>query len=150
MSSYELELRKRIQIQLAKAIGVALIVIGVIVANLMIYGSLKFIDNLEKSILIGLFIGGEISSIRTILKYNSVLKKPEMLRKIQVKEKDERNEIIVLKSCQTTLNIFMILLAITGLVAGFFSEVVLYTVAVVLIGLLILYTAVRVYYNHKY
>ncbi len=148
MTSFELDVRKRLHIQTMKAIGIGVFVIAVMIIKAN--GSMETIGSIDWIILIGLFTGGEVSSLRAILKYHHALKTPEFLEELHIWETDERNRIITLRICRATVNLTITLLAIAGVIASFFSQTVLLAIVIFLIGILGLYGVLSLYYTRKY
>ena len=150
MTSFESTIRKRLRNQTAKAVIVFLIVILTYVLKVYLHGGIEFVSRVDRLILMGLFVGGEISSIRAILKYRMALKTPEALEKLHIAEADERNKIIILKTCQSTIKLAITLLSFAGIVSSFFSVAVMLTICVILIAFLTLYAVLALYYSRKY
>lgn len=150
MKSFEKEINKRVFIQTIKAITICMIVIITFIIKVRLHGGIKYVSNVDRYILIGLFFGGEISSICAILKYRKALKSTEALEKLHIEEKDERSRIIALKTCRTTVNLICVLLAFSGVIASFFDYTVLLTIAVILVVLLGLYSVLTLYYSKKF
>ena len=150
MKSFEKEIAQRVRIQTLKAIVVAVFVTITFVLKVRLHGNIESVDDMDLFILIGLFMGGEVSSIRAILKYRKVLKNSEALEELHIRETDERNRIITLKTCRSTMNLTCILLSFAGIVASFFSLTVLLTIGVILIVLLGIYGVLALYYSRKF
>lgn len=150
MKSFEKEIQKRVLIQTIKAIAIGVLVIITLIIKARLHGSIESVSNVDRYILMGLFFGGEVSSIRAILKYRKTLKTAEALEELYIKEKDERNKIITLKTCRSTVNLMCILLSFAGVIASFISYTVLLTIGVILIVLLGLYGVLALYYARKY
>lgn len=150
MKSFEKEIKKRVLIQTIKAIIIGVFVIVMSIIKVRLHGAIESVSNVDRYILIGMFCGGEVSAISMILKYRKALKTPETLEELHIREKDERNRIITLKTCQSTVNLICALLGIAGVIASFFNYTVLLTIGVILIVILALSIILKLYYLRKY
>ncbi len=149
MKSFRQTVTDRIRIQIIKAIAVGCFVTIAFIVKVQWQGNIEAISDVDKIIIIGLFFGGEASAVRAILKYRKALKTPEALDALHIKETDERNRIIILKTCRSTMNLTITLLAFAGVIASFFSHTLLMTIGIILISILVLYAALAAYYSRK-
>lgn len=85
-----------------------------------------------------------------VQRYQKALKSEEALEALHINETDERYRIIVFQTSRTCLNILLTSLGIAGIIIPFFSWTIFYTVAGILIMILIIYTLVFSYYMKKY
>lgn len=150
MGSFEKKIEKIILVQTIKAIVTAAFVVIVFILKVRLQGSFESVSEVDRTFLIGLFFGGEVSSIRSILKYRKALKTPEALEDLHINEIDERNRIIKMKTSMSTLKLAFTLLAIATVITSFFSVTVLYTLGLTFIVLLGLYIVLAFYYSRKF
>lgn len=150
MTSFENKIRKRLLGQKIKAVVICAVVAISFIIKISLLGSIDAVSNIDRLILIGLFVGGEVSSIRAIRKYRIALKSPEALEELHIAEADERSRIIILKTCQSTVRFAIALLGLGGIVASFFSVAVTLTISSILAAFLVLYAALALYYSRKY
>lgn len=147
MMSFEKDIRKRMKISIAAAIFVAIaIIIAFIVKINLLNESIKsewFFS------LLSFFVGCESPSIYRMIKYSKALKDKDVLEKLYIKENDERNQAIILKTCQSTVNVSMTLLGIFAIIASMFNKTVFYTLGFVLIAIIVLYIFLMVHFSKK-
>lgn len=150
MKSFEKEIKKRVLIQAIKAIVIAAFVTITFIIKVRLHGNIESVSYADICILAGMFLGGVLSPIRAILKYRKVLKTSESLEELHIRETDERNRIITLKTCRSTVKLICALLGFAGIIASFFSLTVLWTIGIILIAILVLHIALKLYYSRKY
>ena len=141
-----IQMRKKVQIYLAILTPVFIGVCGLIVHNYFttVY---PFYEWIQYSIAI--VIGLEVSAIRKIRNYRSLLKDDQSIESAYINEKDERNQMIQFKSCMLCLKVQLLILSYGALLASFFSRVVFMSLGISMICLLALYFGAMMYYNHK-
>lgn len=149
MRSFEQELRRRILVRTLYAICIGLIVIVTFVLKGFVLGTIQSLDGWDVGILAGLFLGAEISACLRIAQLRKALKNPALLEAFHIKEKDERNRMLVLKTSRSCVGMTILLLSLGGIVASFFSRTVFLTIGIILIGVLVLYVLLGVYYSRK-
>lgn len=83
-------------------------------------------------------------------KYSRVLRNKETLEAYWIKQTDERNTAIALNTSTACFRLTLLLLGISGVVSSFFSRTVTMTIGYIIIGIVILYAGLRLYYSKKY
>ena len=148
MKSFEKIVRKRVLLVTLYAVLGGLVVITALIIKLV--GNIETDTGLTVEMLIGLFVGMEITAIFRILQYRKALGDQESLEELHIKESDERNRIITLKTCRSSIYLALTLLGVAGLIASFFSRTVTLTIGIVLIALVVLYFLLFLYYSRKH
>lgn len=95
----------------------------------------------------GVFIGLILVFIFFIVKFLASMKSDEALKKQYIEENDERGQLIVYKGSVITTVGMLILLALSTVVAGFFNEIIFFTLLGVLGVFLILFCTFMVYFK---
>lgn len=150
MISFEKELKKRVLVQIIKAITIGVLVMIACIIKVRLHGNIESVSAMDRGILFGMFFGAEVSSIKAIQKYRKALKTPEILEELHIKEVDERNRVITLRTCKTFMYMSITLLSVAGMITAFFSQVIFMTISIILVALLVLYGVLAMYYSGKY
>jgi len=150
MKSFKKEIKKRILWITLFAILGGLAVIIAFVIKLNLNGGIDMDSGLPVEVLIGFFAGMESTAIYRIIRYRKVLHQDETLEALHIKETDERNRIIALKTCKSCIYLAFILLGFAGIITAFFNRTIFLTIGTVLIVLLTLYAALTLYYSRKF
>lgn len=109
----------------------------------------KGAGDFAKGLTSGVFVGMMVVAIFNLTKYGIALKNEEELKKMYIRETDERNIAIQKETSQKGSAITLFCSGLGAIVAGFFDEKVCITiVAVTLFGALV-NLALNVYYNKK-
>ncbi|GGH15321.1 hypothetical protein [Paenibacillus segetis] len=95
----------------------------------------------------GVFIGLILILVFCLMKFLASMKSDEALKKLYIQENDERRQLIGYKTSVFTTVGMLILLAFATVVAGFFNEIVFFTLLGVLAALLILLYATLIYFK---
>ena len=97
----------------------------------------------------GCFIAAEAIAIVFMTKYVATLKSEEEIKKLYIKETDERRVAIRTQAGRSGLHIVFCTLIIAMLVSGYFSKIVFFTLlgVVLLTSMVMLFT--KLYYNRK-
>lgn len=95
----------------------------------------------------GVFTGLLFVFIIFIVKYRKSMKSEEALKKLYIEENDERGQLIGYKGSVSTTVAMLILLAFSTIVAGFFNEIIFFTLLGVFGMLLIVYCAFMAYFK---
>lgn len=150
MKSFEKEIRKRIlRIALLAILGGLAVIISFAI-KLNLNGGIEADRGLPLEILIGFFVGLEFTAIYRIVKYRKALHQDKTIEALHIKETDERNRIIALKTCKSCIYLAFILLGFATIITAFFSRTIFLTIGVILIGLLGLYGGLKLYYSQKF
>lgn len=149
MKSFEKELRRRIVINSFYAAGMAITVIVAFILKAFVWGRFETLDSWDIGILAGLLFGSGITACLRIARLRKALKNPEKLEALHIAEQDERNRMIALKTGRAAIRLFLLLLALSAIVASFINLTVFLTIAVTLVSLLSLYLLLAAYYSRK-
>ena len=99
--------------------------------------------------MLGIFSGIVVTALIKIARIRNALKNKDNLEELYIKETDERNRIIILKTCKACITITLVLLGIGAIIASMFSETVFFTLGIVLVSVSILYLILRVYFANR-
>lgn len=97
----------------------------------------------------GMMIGIELAVTAFIVKYMRALKSDEALKKLYIKEKDERSGQILQSACTYTIISAILGLSLAAVVASFFHTVVFFTLLGALVFLLVLFYTLMIVYSKK-
>ncbi|GHU77357.1 hypothetical protein FACS1894188_11470 [Clostridia bacterium] len=125
-----------------------LAVLGVFISILEFAAQSK--TAVSASVIAGGFLGFESVCVCNMLRYKKALRTRETLEELYIKEIDERNVSISLNTCRSCLNLTLGLLGAAGLISKFFNHTVFMTIGYILIGVLILYGVLTLYYSKKF
>lgn len=148
MKSFEKEIKKRKLLVALFAILGGLVIITALIIKLS--GNTAADSILSTEILIGLFAGMEFTAVYRFLKYRKALSGHESLEALHIKETDERNRIISLKTCKSCIYLAFGFLGFAGIITSFLNRTVYLTIGAILIVLVILYGALTLYYSRKF
>ena len=149
MKTYKFELKRRIRQLMFFALFAPIIILVMTVFSTLQGGEPVHIGSIPWERMAGFFVGIEVVSILRIRYYRKAMKSKESLEELQVMETDERNQLIQRKTCETSLLFGVILLGYGAIISSFFSETVFYTFAGILMGFIILYLVVLVYFKNR-
>lgn len=82
--------------------------------------------------------------------YTSALKDDEKLKKLYIRETDERTRLICEKSNSAALRTFMVVLGLSAIPASYLSETVFYTLLAALFVLMFIKVIFDFYYRRKF
>lgn len=108
-----------------------------------------FGDDPFTNFIMGTMVGIEAIIIATIVSYNFALKNEESLKKLYIKEYDERRKLIKLKTGSNAIPIILGGLLIAMMIFGYFSKVVFFTLFGVLIFVAVVILSLKIYYKSK-
>jgi uncharacterized membrane protein len=97
----------------------------------------------------GIMIGLELAVIAFIVKYMRALKNDTALKKLYIKERDERSGQILQSACTYTIVVAIVGLALASVVASFFNTVVFFTLVAALVFILVLFYTLMIVYSKK-
>ena len=152
MMSFEMQLRKRRRLMMLTAVAVAL-VLGAAWLACTLWPPANGLDRLGEgwpAVLLSAFIGAETVAVMRIVKYSRALKDNEQLEALAITETDEMNRMITLKTCKAFAYALFFLLGLAAMAAAFFSRTVFLTLGFTLIGALVLYAALYIYYSRRF
>lgn len=149
MTSFKKDIRKRKQVIVTFVIlTVAMIVIAFLTKVNLSTGPIDFRSEWFIRLL-SYFAGIQIIAIYRIVKLNKVLSDEKALEELYIKENDERNQLIALKACRSTVSLSMGFLGLSSIIASMFSETVFFTLVFVLVAILGLYLFLLLYFSKK-
>lgn len=147
MTSFKKKVQKRIQlIAWNGVLSVTIITIAFFIRLNMTGYALEKLDN-KLFILLGAFFGVVYTSVIRITRYRKALKNKDTLEELYIKETDERNCAIILKTSRTCITATIILLAVAAIIASMFNTTVFFTLGYVLIVVLLLYLGLSIYFS---
>lgn len=145
LDQYKKELQNRSAVY---QIYIILAFLFVMFGNMLLRG--KFQDqDASLGFATGLAAGLEIILIFRLFKIKNALKDEKILKESYIKEKDEREETIRLKSGYPTVLILSIGIFIAAILAGFFSKTVFYTLVTVGFCQVLVVLALKIYRKNK-
>lgn len=103
-----------------------------------------------KGVQFGMFFGLETLLLMNIIKFRGALNNKEKLKLLYIKENDEREKLILLKSSLMAINIITVILALGIIVSGFYNEIVFFTLIMTLFIVGVVRVGLKIYYNKKY
>ncbi|WP_151736022.1 hypothetical protein [Paenibacillus tengchongensis] len=145
MEKYKVSLRNRTNALSLVAAATLLIYVGL----LMFRGGLPELPSFIKGFHIGAFIGVEVFVVSYLAKYMRASKSDTELKKLYIKENDERSSQILLSAGSLSMSVILVGLAIAAIVAGFFNSLVFYTLLAALLFILVIFFALMVYFSRK-
>lgn len=85
-----------------------------------------------------------------VIQYASALKNDEKLKKLFIRETDERVRLIFEKADSASSRVITIGLGLSTIVASFYSMTVFYTLTLIILAAAFVHIAFRFYYSRKY
>lgn len=98
---------------------------------------------------LGIILSFELLFLFKIIKYKKALNDEKILKKLYVKENDERSIFIDKKAATLVLYLSLATLAVVTIVAGFFNSIVFFTLLSVLGFIIITKSILYMYYKKK-
>ena len=141
LENYQLVLRKRLR-QYQAYIGFALIFWAI--GNII----LKDYSNISDSTLgfiNGLTLGIEIVSVFWVFRIRKALRDDNLLRELYIKEFDERENLVKLKSGSILISKIAIAIFLVSIITSFFNIVVFYTLVITGISLIMVSLFLKLY-----
>jgi len=99
---------------------------------------------------VGVFIGFQLTMLIYISKYTKALKTEDELKKLYIKEHDERTKLIKDKIGGTGFNFSLVAITTAAIMAGFFNELIFFTLLGVLSFMSLLKGFLKLYYRNKF
>jgi hypothetical protein len=149
MISFEKELQKKLKIIIWGTILAIFAVALAFTIRLNIGNNSLGVSKDNLFIMLGIFSGIVVTALIKIARIRNALKNKDNLEELYIKETDERNRIIILKTCKACITITLVLLGIGAIIASMFSETVFFTLGIVLVSVSILYLILRVYFANR-
>ena len=149
MTSFEKDMRKRLKIIIWGAVLSIVVVALAFTIRLSIGGYSLGVSKDNLFVMLGIFAGIVVTALIKITRFRNALKNKDNLEKLYIEETDERNRIIILKTCRACITITLTFLGIGAIIASMFNETVFFTLGIVLISVLILYFVLRTYFTKR-
>lgn len=106
------------------------------------------------SIIHGVAVGGIIGYFSVAVWYFvrtvRIIRNPDFMEKLRVRDTDERAVLIGQKTGFTAMRIILILLAFAMVISGAFSTTIFWTVYCTTVVILVVYFSCGIYYKNKY
>ncbi|MBZ9689092.1 hypothetical protein G9F72_022600 [Clostridium estertheticum] len=99
---------------------------------------------------VGIFIGLQVTMIIYIAKYRKALKNENELKKLYIKEHDERIRLINDKISGVGFNFCLVAITTAIITAGFFSQIIFLTLLGVLTFMCLVKGSLKIYYRNKF
>lgn len=113
-------------------------------------GTNENISDMIPGFQLGAFVGLQLIMIVYIAKYRKALKTEEELKKMYIKEHDERTKLITDKIGGVGLNFSLVAITIATIMAGFFNQLVFFTLLAILIFMSLVKGTLKIYYRNKF
>lgn len=107
-------------------------------------------DSFSEGYSMGFFAGLIVVVLAYAVRYGSVLRDPEKLKKLYIAETDERSRLIREKTASGSFTASVLILALATGVAAFFSVTVSCILAGVIAVLAVIKMSFKFYYDRKY
>lgn len=146
MEKFKQRLKTRIIIMIAIIVVVAL-------TNLVLLlnrNNLPTLPDFISGFQLGVFMGFELLLVIFTIKNILSLSSPEKLKKLYIEENDERKKLIKQKTGGIVIYIFIITIAFAALVAGYFNQLIFFTLLATLVFIELVMVALKIYYLKKY
>ena len=145
LENYKVEIGKRIGL-LVKLCGLALV--AVLFGNFYLKNRVPFKEN-ATDFVIGFFTGLEIICVFYIGKLGRIYRNPDELRKMYIKETDEREILIRMKSGADIIPFFSIGIVIASFVYAYISYEVFVVLQVVAFAQIIISKLLKMYWQRR-
>ena len=129
----------------AAALGVLTDVLAVIFST----GNTAYLPSFLSGVYTGVGAGLIMISILMMLRTREILKDEKKVKEQRLKEQDERNQMIAQKSLYMAGIILIFGIYIALLISGIFNMAVFWTLFIVAMSYMVIFTAISVYYNKK-
>ena len=145
LEKYRREIKNRVSVYQA-LIAVALVF--VIIGNVLLKDRGQTVESV-RGFATGLSIGIELVCVFQLGKLWKMLKDEEVLKEVYIREHDEREALIQMKSGLHVIPILSFIILICAILVGFFNETIFYTLVIVGIGQILIALALKIYWkNH--
>lgn len=145
LEKYRREIKNRVSVYQA-LIAVALVF--VIIGNVLLKDRGQTVETV-RGFATGLFIGIELVCVFQLGKLWKMLKDEEVLKEVYIREHDEREALIQMKSGFHVIPVLSFIILICAILVGFFNDTIFYTLVVVGIGQILIALALKIYWkNH--
>ena len=145
LEKYRREIKNRVSVYQA-LIAVALVF--VIIGNVLLKDRGQTVESV-RGFATGLSIGIELVCVFQLGKLWKMLKDEEVLKEVYIREHDEREALIQMKSGLHVIPVLSFIILICAILVGFFNDTIFYTLVVVGIGQILIALALKIYWkNH--
>lgn len=145
MSKFKQKLRMRIILSLLAAVGAAAVFFTIYYAT----GGMGKLPDFIQGFQVGIFTAVEIVSVLQALFTLLALRNEEKMKKLYIKETDERTILITQKSGSSSFLILTFGLLLATITAGFFSETVFFTLLAAVAFIELVRILAALYYKRK-
>jgi len=145
-TDYKKVLRKRISLCY---VILALGLITLVFTGLFSMGKYDYLPDFLSGFYTGIGFALISISLVTMFKIRNIMKDEKKLKEKKLKEQDERNQLIALKSLYSAGITLIIIAYIALLVSGIFNLVVFWTLFIVIQIYVIAFLIMKVYYSRK-
>lgn len=150
MEEYKKILNKKLTLmQVLTGLSVSFIALAGAFANMAI-GINEDISDMIPGFQVGIFIGLQLIMVVYIAKYKKALKTEDELKKLYIKEHDERTKLIKDQIGGVGLDFSLVTITTATIIAGFFDQLIFFTLLGVLIFMSIVKGSLKVYYRNKF
>ncbi|HLV09935.1 MAG TPA: hypothetical protein VKY40_06995 [Halanaerobiales bacterium] len=149
MKNFREKMKRRIVFQVLTIIIVAAVYFILLYNKDKIAGE-NYIVSFVRGFQTGLFVSLQAVSIYYLFKYISALKNEETLKEIYIKENDERKIMIEQKAGSVSMIISYIILALASIIAGFYNQIIFFTLVGTLLFLAFTRLFMYLYFNRRY
>ncbi|MDF2533452.1 MAG: rane protein [Clostridia bacterium] len=150
MEKFRNVLKKRLALMIGfDGFAIILIALTGFYGNMTAGGNENLTDFIEGS-QVGIFFALQIMILVSLVSYAKALKSESSLKKLYIKEKDERRKLIQDKIGGVGLNFSFGAIATATVMAGFFHQIVFSTLTGVLIFMALVKGFLKVYYRNKF
>lgn len=143
LEKYRREIKNRVSVYQA-LIAVALVF--VIIGNVLLKDRGQTVESV-RGFATGLFIGIELVCVFQLGKLWKMLKDEEVLKEVYIREHDEREALIQMKSGLHVIPVLSFIILICAILVGFFNDTIFYTLVVVGIGQILIALALKIYWK---
>lgn len=143
LENYRVELEKRLKLYQAY-IGFALIFWAI---GNIIFKDYSSISDSTLGFINGLTLGIEIVCVFWVFRIRKALRDENLLRELYIKEYDERENLVKLKSGSILISKIAITIFIISILTSFFNIVVFYTLVITGIFLLLVSLLLKIYWR---
>lgn len=145
LEKYWREIKNRVSVYQAL---IAVTLVFVIIGNVLLKDRGQMVESV-RGFATGLFIGIELVCVFQLGKLWKMLKDEEVLKEVYIREHDEREALIQMKSGLHVIPILSFIILICAILVGFFNDTIFYTLVIVGIGQILIALALKIYWkNH--
>lgn len=150
MEKFRSALKKRLALMIGfDGFAIILIALTGFYGNMTAGGKENLTDFIE-GFQVGIFFALQIMILVSLVSYAKALKSESSLKKLYIKEKDERRKLIQDKIGGVGFNFAFGAIATATVMAGFFHQIVFATLTGVLIFMALVKGFLKVYYRNKF